>query len=118
MHNKPKMQPLDSRTLSGKMVDEIIKELVPTSIKTNLFEEEYLPERKEIIWASNLYWNKKYKPTADDVIVLLGKWVQENFLLTAAKIIKLSHPASCMGYGKKKDWIYDAVLQISDAMNS
>jgi hypothetical protein len=43
---------------------------------------------------------------------LLGGWVQKNFLLTEAKIIKLTHPAGIFGTNNKEQYITDAVDKI------
>ena len=58
MHNKVGMKPLDSKTMSGKMIDAVIKELPFKCIKTNLCEVEYFPKDKKEIWAGNLTWNR------------------------------------------------------------
>lgn len=106
------MKPLDSKTMSGKMIDLIIKQLPCHSIKSNLCEVEYLPNDKKEIWSSNLTWNSKYEPNEDDIIVLLGNWVQKNFLLTNARIVKLPHPASCMGNVNKENYVKSAIERI------
>lgn len=117
VHNKPRMMPLDSKTISGKMIDQIIQKISAECIKTNLFEDEYLPKRKEIIWATNFVWNDKYKPTPDSIIILLGKWVSENFLFKTSNTIQLPHPASCMGYREKKSYLEIAVEKITTVQN-
>jgi hypothetical protein len=39
IHNKPGMKPLDSRTKSGKIIDEVIRGLEGREcVKTNLFD--------------------------------------------------------------------------------
>ena len=116
MHNKPGMKPLDSKTMSGKMIDKVIREVSFKCVKTNLCEVEYCPIDKREIWASNLTWNIKYEPTSESIIVLLGQWVQKNFLLTNAKIIKLPHPASCMGHVNKENYVRIAVERILNAI--
>jgi len=112
MHNKPGMKPLDSKTMSGKMIDAVIKELPFKCIKTNLCEVEYFPKDKKEIWAGNLTWNSKYEPTTETIIVLLGQWVQKNFLLTNARIVKLPHPASYMGNVNKEKYVRTAIDRI------
>lgn len=116
MHNKVGMKPLDSKTMSGKMIDAVIKELGFACVKTNLCEVEYFPKDKKEIWAGNLTWNSKYEPTDLSIIVLLGQWVQKNFLLTTAKIIKLPHPASCMGNVNKEKYVQTAIDRIKNAV--
>jgi len=112
MHNKPEMKPLDSKTMSGKIVDAIINELPVVCTKTNLCEVDYFPKDKREIWAGNLMWSEKYQPTSDSIIVLLGAWVHKHFLLTSAKIIKLPHPASCIYHANKDEYIKNAVDKI------
>jgi hypothetical protein len=94
IHNKPNKQPLDSSTMTGRVIDRIIEKIPAICIKTNLCDIDYFPKEKKLIWPCNLEWNERQQPTSDTIIVLLGGWVQKNFLLTEAKIIKLAHPAS------------------------
>ena len=112
MHNKPGMKPLDSKTVSGEMIDSIINQLSVFCIKTNLCEVDYLPKDKREIWAGNLMWSEKYQPTIDSIIVLLGGWVHKHFLLTNAKIIKLPHPAYQFGNVNKEKYVKNAVDKI------
>lgn len=118
MHNKPNMKPLDSKTMSGKIIDAIINELPIFCEKTNMCEVDYMPKEKREIWAHNLEWNEKYQPTTDSIIVLLGGWVHKHFLLTNAKIIKLPHPASSIYHAKKEDYIKNAVDKIKSVLLS
>lgn len=112
MHNKPNMQALDSRTATGKVIDKIIEKIPANCIKTNLCNIDYFPKDRKLIWACNLEWNERHQPTSDDIIVLLGRWVQKNFLLTEANIIKLAHPAGIFGTKNKSEYINDAVEKI------
>jgi hypothetical protein len=105
MHNKEGMKPLDSKAMSGKMIDSVIKELEFDVVKTNLFEGEYLPGEQEAQEAAK-EWHQKYITKTGDVIVLLGKWVQENFDRPLwCKIVNIPHPASCMGKASKENYI-------------
>lgn len=118
MHNKAGMKPLDSKTMSGKMIDSVVQELGRMdAIKTNLCEVEYLPVDQREIWAHNLSWNDKYEPDYEDIIVLLGAWVHKNFALTNAKIVKLPHPASWMGITNKDSYRENAVQKIKAKTN-
>jgi len=117
MHNKPGMKPLDSKTMSGKMIDAVIKELPFQCTKSNLCEIEYFPKDKKEILVGNITWNQKYEPTPDTIIVLLGQWVQKNFLLTEAQIVKLPHPASCMGSVNKDAYLKTAIERIMKVSN-
>lgn len=116
MFNKPNKQPLDSSTMTGKVIDRIIEKISATCIKTNLCDIDYFPKDKRLIYACNLEWSKRHQPTSDTVIVLLGGWVQKNFLLTEAKIIKLTHPAGIFGTKNKDEYINGAVAQIKSVI--
>jgi hypothetical protein len=116
MHNKPGMEPLDSKTMSGKMIDAVIKGLPFKCTKTNLFEGEYLPKDFLTINQAGIDWHNKYEPQKSDIVVLLGKWVQTNFWHDSFKIINLPHPASCMGNVNKKKYIIDAIERITKKM--
>jgi hypothetical protein len=118
MHNKLGMKPLDSKTMSGKMIDAIIGELPVFCTKTNLCEVDYFPKDKREIWEGNLMWSEKYQPTIDSIIVLLGAWVHKHFLLTNAKIIKLPHPASQFGNVNKEKYVKNAVDKIKAVLHS
>ena len=114
MHNKPNKQPLDSSTMTGKVIDRIIEKIPATCIKTNLCDIDYFPKDKKLIWACNFEWNERQQPTSDDIIVLLGGWVQKNFLLTKAKIINLTHPAGIFGTKNKDEYVIGAVEKIKN----
>ena len=114
MHNKPGMKPLDSKTMSGKLIDAIIFRLPFTCIKTNLCEVDYMPTDKEEIWEHNLAWDEKYNPVTGSIIILLGDWVNKNFMLKdCQKIIKLAHPASCYGRVNKEKYVLNAISKIN-----
>jgi len=112
MHNKPGMKPLDSRTMSGKMIDAVIQELPFKCTKTNLCEVEYLPTDWIEINNSGISWGEKYPRNEKDIVVLLGKWVQDNFFWDDCKIVKLPHPASCMGNVNKENYVINAIAMI------
>lgn len=114
MHNKPGMKPLDSKTISGKVIDAVIKELPFKCTKTNLFEGEYLPKDFLIINQAGIDWHEKYQPHESDIVVLLGRWVQDNFWHDKFKIVKLPHPASCIGNVNKENYVKNAIAKIKD----
>ena len=114
MHNKHGMKPLDSQTMSGKMIDAVINELPFKCTKTNLSEVEYMPIDDEIEEDARL-WHEKYQPQKNDVIVLLGNWTHKNFLKAGFKIVKLRHPASMMGYVNKEKYVLEAIDKIMKA---
>lgn len=113
MHNKPGMGPLDSKTRSGKIIDTIIDSLWDCDcIKTNLCDVDYFVKDHKEVLAHNLQWSKVHQPTDNDMCVLLGAWVQENFLLNACKIIKLAHPAAWCQWPDKNEYVKNALLKI------
>lgn len=97
------------------MIDAIIKELPLECIKTNLFEGEYLPKDFITINQAGIEWHDKYDPHESDVVVLLGRWVQENFWHDRFNIVPLPHPASCMGYVVKETYLKNAIERITKA---
>lgn len=114
MHNKAGMKPLDSKTMSGKMIDLIIKELTTVeAVKTNLCECEYQPNDIDEIISWGITWHDKYAPMDTDIIVLLGAWVHKHFTKSGnSPIVKLPHPASCMGNVKKQEYIKNSLDKI------
>jgi hypothetical protein len=112
MHNKPGMKPLDSRTMSGKMIDGVIGLLDFDCVKTNLCDVEELPESEVSIVVHNRAWRHTYDPDKNDIIVLLGQWVHKNFHLSHKNIVKLPHPASVMGGVNKSQYLINAIDKI------
>lgn len=114
MHNKPGMQPLDSRTMSGKMINSIIDLLTHKCIKSNLCECEFMPKDSAAISEWNIKWFNKYNPSKSDIVVLLGRWVHENFIVKIdSKVVRLPHPASIMGNVNKEKYIVNAISKIN-----
>lgn len=115
MHNKPGMQPLDSRTKTGKLIDKIIYVLQENKcVKTNLYNTDYRPN---IIQKFDLAmdWHHRIKPSPDDIIVLLGTEVHEHYVKTLEhrKIIKIPHPASRRSHESITGYILYAVEEIN-----
>jgi hypothetical protein len=104
VHNKSDLKPLDSKTKTGKIVDKIINKLPKDYIwvKTNLFNQEYLPLDDYEKYIEEWYWTNL--PTNYDIVILLGKDVQKHFNIELKRIIKVNHPASI--YGKEKEGVY------------
>lgn len=114
MHNKPGMQPLDSRTHSGKIVDLIIEHLNVGAKKTNLADIDYKPLHP-IFHAEA--WHEKHQPKPGDVIVLLGRWVQENFEYKAGtRNILVDHPAAFSARKNRDKYIDDVLEQIGSLL--
>jgi len=113
--NKPGMKPLDSRTQSGMKIDKIIKQLPCECVKTNLCPTDYLLTDYKEIMAANLHWNNVYKPMPNDIVVLLGAWVQKNFMMTILPTVKLNHP-SPLANRKGIDYVENAVKKIKEKL--
>jgi len=119
IHKKPGMESLDSRTMTGKVIDRIIEQLKPYEcIKSNIFDKEYFPNSKLEIWNSGARWYNKFKPINKDLIILLGKWTQDNFLPAPGIVIKLAHPASFnyRSKARKEEYINIAVEKIKSKL--
>lgn len=119
MHNKPGMGALDSKTMTGKIVDEIISRLPDREcIKTNLCDTEYLPTEFREIMAASLIWDKQYKPTDEDLLVLLGKWVDKNIAFgDYLPVVRLTHPAARIVTSNRQKYIDESVQKIKSATN-
>ena len=117
IHNKPGMSPLDSRTKSGKIIDAIISKLPFECTKTNLCEVEHWPTEKAEISQHNKSWRKKYQPKQKHIIVLLGGWVIKHFSVEHDIIVRIGHPASCMGATNVEKYIEKAVEAIMFAFD-
>lgn len=92
IHNKPGMQPLDSKTKSGKIIDEIIKLLHNIDIeciKINLYDCDYHPTNYIVQLNYQIDWLRKLKPQKYDLVVLLGKLVKNEIDYDFVKIIYL-----------------------------
>ena len=105
IHNKEGMLPLDSRTVSGKIIDRVIMELGVECKKLNLFPTECMPinyfERCEYVvqFTRNLDKSGTY--------VLLGRDVQLWLANRIENSISVQHPA----YAKRKgnDYVNDFI---------
>lgn len=116
MHNKPNKRPLDSSTLSGKRIDSIIENLpYAECVKTNLCDVDYFPGIEELP-GFNLDWHEKQEPGEQTIIVLLGRWVQENFVSKKGKVVRLPHPASIYGAIKKDEYVNNSVMKIKSKL--
>lgn len=122
IHNKPGLTPLCSSTKTGKLIDRIIENLHIECVKTNLFNINRLPNNDEVEYLrSEWYWTNL--PLPDDIIVLLGKKVQNEFKLHGyslqnevklkeSNFIKLAHPASIYGNRKMDNYVEYESLRI------
>lgn len=116
MHNKIGMKPLDSKTATGKVIDKIISLLSCQIVKTNLSETDYMPNTEAEIQEAQNTWHEKYNPGKNDVIVLLGNWVELNFQKRDLKVIKISHPAGVYGPTNQVSYINKSVEKITSAI--
>lgn len=114
MHNKPLKAALDSSTMTGKVIDAIINKLIFECVKTNLCDRDYLPTDPYEINNCCIEWQQKCKPAKTDVVVLLGRWVRDNFyVLPEFEIINATHPAGIFGPANKQAYIDLMALRIA-----
>jgi hypothetical protein len=118
MHNKPNLQPLDSSTKSGKLIDVIIRCLsgVIECQKTNLIDLDYLPDNMDVIAAHNGNWHQRSDLNEKSIVILLGKWVQSNFHKNGNyTIINVPHPASVYGTENRQKYIENICVEVVTA---
>jgi hypothetical protein len=111
MHNKPGMVPLDSKTRTGRVIDQIIEQLPFTCVKTNLCEVPYMPETETIDTYAEA-WHQKYAPGENDIVVTLGSWVKTRFKKRNHRLIFLGHPAGVFGPKTRLDYIVKSIAKI------
>ena len=114
--------PLDILSKSGKIIHAIEKELGINAVKTNLYDMDRMPIGREIDdEAVNWWYRNEIDP--DSIIVLLGRFVQDNFYYAKDKYIgqyiKLPHPASSLFRGNKTrdEYVKMAVQKIRERLN-
>jgi hypothetical protein len=124
VHNKPDMQPLDSRTKSGKMIDRVIAALQTEVglfeadfIKTNLFDlpsfPSWLPERG----ISVMNWSKRVGRTEHDIVIILGACVHDAFRhCKYPNLIKIGHPSAVWSKIKQEEYIINACIKVSEVL--
>jgi hypothetical protein len=106
--------PLDILSKSGKIIHAIEKEIGVNATKTNLFDMNRMPIDNEIDQEPVNWWYRN-DIELDSIIVLLGRFVQDNFhYVPGPRYIKLSHPASSLFHGTKTkdEYIKKAVEKI------
>lgn len=106
VHNKKGCVPLDSKTISGKRIDMIIRELYGFEChKTNLFDLEYLPKgfcEKSAVqnWMDRTLVNDK------DIVVALGGTVSSAFnKFYPGNLICRKHPSIVMGSAMERVYV-------------
>ena len=112
MHNKEGMLPLDSRTRTGKLIDKIIAGVNVDCYKTNFSDTTFLPNDKDIEVIAEEWWSV-WNPKKEDVIILLGAWVQKNFIhKNGFTICPVKHPAGIFGTAKRGKYVEQNILFI------
>ena len=114
IHNKPGTPPLCSTTRSGKMIDRVIDQIELECVKTNLFDVDYMPSSVIEQFALVDQWNDKYNPADGDIIVLLGKAVQDGIIRKVGTLLRFAHPASIRSNIRKDDYVRAIVEAIKD----
>lgn len=113
LHSKPHKTPLCGSTKTGKLINRIIN-VLNTDIKilkTNLFEVEYMPHRREYSQLRH-EWYDTHLPTNDDIIVLLGALTHKEFNYDFGRIIKIAHPASKRSHIDMDAYVEDTAKKI------
>jgi hypothetical protein len=105
MHNKPGMKPLDSKTLSGKIIDTIISRLDIPCIKTNLCNTDYFITDDLDAEREAAEWYNRIEPDESDIVILLGRWVHDNFQYRLPKVFQVAHPAYRHNVQKREEYI-------------
>ena len=106
--------PLCSTTKSGKLIQRIIKEGGFTNVlKTNLYDVDYLPNDDERFMLG-LDWVDRINPNEDDVLVLLGRFVQDHFPPHSSIELRIAHPASKRSHTEMDEYIYKTITLLRE----
>jgi hypothetical protein len=116
VHNKVGMTPLDSKSVSGKRVDAIIARVgIKEYVKTNLFDDLKIPVSPTDVKSLIAFWELKYRPSENDIVVLLGGIVQHLFPKgIECKRIRVAHPS--LQYSKVKPDEY--ISSVAEKINA
>lgn len=116
MHNKPEMKPLDILTKTGKLINRVVGKLPDTLeiVKTNLWDVDYYvtSDREKDDLHTN--WWFQNLPEDDDIIVLLGATVHNEFRHNERNIIKVAHPASKRSHVEMDEYVVSVSNKIID----
>lgn len=119
MNNKPGMQPLDSKTRSGKLIDRVIAELQhklklfeSDFLKTNLYDSTEWP--KDFSQSDCMEWWVRVNAEPTDIIITLGESVYLRF--KKLNPIKLGHPSSVWSHENQKLYIKRAVAAVRNQL--
>lgn len=124
IHNKPGKAPLDSSTLTGKVIDEFILVMGGKCIKSNLYDQETFPTiNRRNIGAQMGHiadWQKRVNYQPEDLIVCLGELVAGIFRYWKkaeathdAKIMHIPHPAAQRSNTDQRNYISQSIIKIS-----
>ena len=114
IHNKPQTLPLSWDTKSGKLLQRVIDDF-PTLLfqKTNLYNLDYWPVHgQKLHYASD--WHTRIKPNKEDIIILLGNEVQDNFIKRDHIILHFNHPASIRSHKKMDRYVKSMITKIRE----
>lgn len=110
IHHKKGMTAFDSRTVSGKIIDEIISGLNVECKKLNLFPTEYLPN----IYQRELFTHNFIQNIdSDGLYVLFGVHVSSLLHDRIKNSISFEHPA----YAARKGNIYNFIFKVIENIN-
>jgi hypothetical protein len=106
-------------TWSGNWVDQIIKQLPVDCTKSNLYDLDYKPDEAEQEGLA-VNWYYRVEHGKDDIVVLLGKVVQSEFIrIDKFSIVEIPHPGSLAHKTTedRKKWVDNAVVKIIKQIN-
>jgi hypothetical protein len=122
VHNKPDMQPLDSKSRSGKMIDRVISGL---QTEVGLFEAEFI--KTNLFNALQTYgtgktdgayyvgqWAKRVDYAQGDIVICCGAIVHSYFQKSAIKFIRIGHPSGVWSKLKQEEYIINACIKVSE----
>lgn len=116
IHNKPGMQPLDSRTKTGLAIDKVIRHFPHrVCVKSNLIDAEQLPAAEEGIKTYAIDWLGRLGPiAAEDIVVTLGMTVAMHLprCMATKNIVNVVHPGRVMGKPEMDHYIRTTVNKI------
>lgn len=112
VHNKPGLEPLCSSTKSGKLIDRVIAQLICNTLKTNLYDVNYLPVGKDVKETYASDWLYRIVPNRNDIVILLGAEVQKYYRHYRGKILIFAHPASIWSNAAKERYVKKMVKEI------
>ena len=101
------MKPLDSKTISGQIINKVIDKIDNKSEKLNLFPDDYIPTNTAYCVSKFMSDHPK-----DSIFVLLGKQVQSYLDGKLPNSINVHHPAYNCYKGNSKEAIEKYVADI------